>query len=528
MARVLGLDLGSHTIKAVVAETTRRGVVVKDFVTAPVPAEGERLERLKAGLAALAEKGPIVADQIVVAMPGVTLATHPLTLPFSDPKKVEQTLGFEIEGQLPYDLDDAAYDYQLSAAEGGASNLVVGVMKKADLDPALELLQGAKLDPRVVTHSGLAYQSLLAQLPADGAEPGAAVAIVDLGHERVSVAIGRPGGAVEHARTFAGGGLALTKALAKEFGIGLEEAATWKEAHGAVGDEVVGPDAERAAAVFTRALVPVLRELRPTLKAYTAHSRRPVGLVLLCGGTARLRGLAGQLARDLGLPVRPLELPEASRGELRPDQVEAAQAVALALRGAVTGAKASRFNLRRGEFAFKSDFDVLRDKAGQLIAFAAVLLVLLIASGMVRTTVLERREKQVDAKLCEVTQRILGKCEPDYARALNLLKGQESPAAGIPTRSATTLLAELTQRITPDLPVTLEQIVVDLDRISVRCEASTSKNMEDLIASLKQNRCFKEIKEGRVEKNKDGTKVNFRLDIQVECPEDGASAGGEG
>jgi general secretion pathway protein L len=44
--------------------------------------------------------------------------------------------------------------------------------------------------------------------------------------------------------------------------------------------------------------------------------------------------------------------------------------------------------------------------------------------------------------------------------------------------------------------------------------------MEDLIASLKQYQCFKEIKEGRVEKTKDGAKVNFRLDIQVECPED--------
>mgnify|MGYP006154767185 CR=1 FL=1 len=33
-----------------------------------------------------------------------------------------------------------------------------------------------------------------------------AVAIVDIGHERTSVAIGRPRGAVEFARTFPGGG----------------------------------------------------------------------------------------------------------------------------------------------------------------------------------------------------------------------------------------------------------------------------------------------------------------------------------
>jgi general secretion pathway protein L len=282
----------------------------------------------------------------------------------------------------------------------------------------------------------------------------------------------------------------------------------------------VGPDAERAAGAFVRALQPVLRELRPTLKSYTAHTKRPIGQVLLCGGTAKLRGLAGQLQADLGLPVKVIELPTEARGDLRPDQVEAMQAGALALRGAATGAKASRFNLRRGEFAFQSDFDVMRDKAGQLAAFAAVLLVLLVASGIVRNTVLERREKQVDALLCSITQGILGKCEKSYETALNLLKGQESPAAGIPKRSATTLLAELTSRVPASIPVTLDQIVIDLDRVSVRCEAANSKNMEELIAALKQYKCFKEIKEGRVEKSKDGAKVTFRLDIQVECSDE--------
>jgi general secretion pathway protein L len=527
MARVLGLDLGSCTVKAIVAETTMRGSSVKEYRTAPVPAEGDRFQRLEAGLQALLAQGPLQVDQVVVALPGVALATHSLTLPFDDPRKVEQTLPFEVESQLPYDLDEAVFDYQLAATETGRSSLLVGVVKKSELSPVLELLKNAKLDPRIVTHSGLVYQNVIAHLPSSYLEPGSAVAVVDLGHERVSVAIGRPGGTVEHARTFAGGGLALTKALAKEFGIGLEDAASWKEAHGAVGDEVVGPDAERAAGAFVRALVPVLRELRPTLKAYTAHTRRPIGQVLLCGGTAKLRGIAGQLSKDLGLPVRLMELPGEARGAVRPDQLEAAQPIALALRGGATGQRASRFNLRRGEFAFKSDFDVMRDKAGQLVAFAAVLLVLLIASGLVRTTVLERREKQIDAVLCDVTRRVLGRCETDYARAVNLLQGQESPAAGIPKRSATTLLAELTRRVPPDSPVTMDQIVIDLDRITVRCEANNSKNMEDLIASLKQYRCFKEIKEGRVEKSKDGTKVNFRLDIQVECPEDGAS-GGEG
>jgi general secretion pathway protein L len=160
------------------------------------------------------------------------------------------------------------------------------------------------------------------------------------------------------------------------------------------------------------------------------------------------------------------------------------------------------------------------DKFGQLAAFAAVLFVLLIASGIVRNSVLERREKQVDAVLCDVTQRILGKCEKDFTIALSLLKGQESPAAGIPQRSAATLLAELTAHVPPDMNVTFDQMTIDLERISLRCETENSKNLEELISALKTYKCFKEVNEGRVEKSKDGTKVSSRLDIQVECPTD--------
>jgi general secretion pathway protein L len=527
MARILGLDLGSYSVKAVVLETNLRGFTTQAFAEVRC-GEGERLDRIKAVLPELFSKGPFTADTVVVALPGPSLATHQLSMPFSDPKKIEATLAFEVEGQLPFDLSEAVWDYQLASSDEKGSQLMVGVVKRDELSSLLASLKDAKVDPRVVTHPGLVYQNLLAALPASHLpeNPQGAVAIVDIGHERICVAIGRPGQGIEHARTFTGGGAALTRALAVEFKITPAEAAKWKEEHGAVGEAAVGEDAERAAGAFIRGLQPLLRELRPTLKAYTAKTRRTVEKVFICGGTAQLAGLDLQLEKDLGVPVRRLPLPADSNTAIDPAHAAtAAQAFALALRGQATGAKAPRFNLRRGELAFKSDFDFMREKVGQLVTFGLILFVLLIAGGMVRNTVLERREKQVDQVLCDVTQRVLGTCEKNFDKALNMLRGKESPAAGVPRRSAVNLLAELTGRIPTDVPVTMEQIVVDVEgsRIGVRCEATSSKQMEDLISALKTFKCFKEVKEGKVEKSKDGLKVNFRLDVQVECPDEGQS-----
>jgi general secretion pathway protein L len=150
-------------------------------------------------------------------------------------------------------------------------------------------------------------------------------------------------------------------------------------------------------------------------------------------------------------------------------------------------------------------------------------LVLLIASGIVRNTVLERRERAVDAQLCDITQRYIGRCEKNFDIAMNMLQGKESPAANIPRYSAVTMLAELIAHLPTEYPVTADQIVIDLDRVSARFETDSSKHVEDIVAALKTYQCFKEVKEGKLEKNKDGSKVSFRLDIHVECPAEGAT-----
>ena len=513
MARILGLDLGAYSVKGVLLETAMRSAQVRTIVE--VKSNGD----VKAALTELMQKGQFQADQVVVSVPGLSMATHPIALPFSDPKRIESTLAFEVEEQLPFDLSEAAYDYQVSTVDTAGSQLVVGVVKKEELTKLLETLRELKIEPRVVTHPALAFQNLVQQLPATEGP----IALVDIGHERTCVSVARQSVGVELARTFAGGGLALTKALAAEFQIPLAEAQTWKDEHAALGEHVVGPDAERAANAFIRSMQGILRELKATLKSYSARSKRTVETVWLCGGTAKLPGLAEQLSHDLQLPVKVLELPNEVKAATGGPAPQAAQAYTLALRGNASGAKAPRFNLRRGEFAFKSDFDFISDKLGQLVTFGAVLLVLLIASGIVRNTVLERREKALDAMLCDITQRYVGSCQKDFNVALSMLKGQGSPVASIPKRSAVTLLADLTRALPTDFPVTADQVVIDIDRISARFETDSSKHVEDIVAALKTEKCFREVKEGKLEKSKDGGKVQFRLDIQVECPAETSS-----
>src|SRR5262245_54982706 len=221
MARTLGLDLGAYSVKAVLLETAMRSAQVRGF------SEVKNGGDVKAAVTELLQKGNFHPDQVVVSVPGLSMATHAIALPFSDVKRIESTLAFEVEEQLPFDLSEAAYDYQVASLDAAGSQLLVGVVKKDDLTKLLDQLREQKVEPRIVTHPALAASGLLAQVP----PREGAVAIVDIGHERTCVAVGRPAVGVEIARTFAGGGLALTKALAAEFKITMPEAQDWKDQH---------------------------------------------------------------------------------------------------------------------------------------------------------------------------------------------------------------------------------------------------------------------------------------------------------
>jgi len=216
-----------------------------------------------------------------------------------------------------------------------------------------------------------------------------------------------------------------------------------------------------------------------------------------------------------------LRLPAEAANVPASEQPIVAQAFALALRGQIPSAKGPRLNFRRGEFAFRAGFDYMRQRVGVLLTFAAVLLVLLIGSGFVRNSVLSRREAAVDAVLCNITKRVLGQCESNFDRALNRLHGVESPAAAIPKFSAVALLAELTQRIPPDIAVTFDQIIVEPERISLRGETDGSKQIDSIETGIRTFRCFRNVTVGKVQKTKDGQRVSFALDVQIECPEQG-------
>ena len=105
MHRIVGLDQTQDALRVATLQGGFRGFAVQEVRSAPLPKDGEGPERFAGALAGLGLSPPLSADDAVaVALPSAVVATHLVTLPFVDQKRIEQVLPAEVEGAIPFDL----------------------------------------------------------------------------------------------------------------------------------------------------------------------------------------------------------------------------------------------------------------------------------------------------------------------------------------------------------------------------------------------------------------------------------------
>jgi len=504
--KILGLDIGTRIVRGALIEGTAREFAIRATAAVPIEpraaAEGEEAsdprelwrEALASALTELRERLGAQPDAVITALPPAQASSTFLELPFAETKKIEATLGFEVENVLPLDLEEVVYDYQLLARSKGKSELLVGITRAEELEGLLSVLAGAGLDPRVVTLPALgtfALGALACASSLPGAENG--LVFVDLGAERTLVAIAR-GAADGRGRP----ALAFLRSL--EIGIGdLANLANPSLEDGS--DE---------AREIQRRLAAAIRPLRQTITAARTRDTRALDGIRLVGEACRIAGIEPWLERQLGLPVERVDaLPGGADVDL-----SFAQAVGLAIRGLERGR--NLLNFRKGPYAFHGDLSYLKGKLLRVGAAAAVIAVLLGANAFTRLAALEKREAELDEALCSVTVRVLGACENDFHVAISKLRGGDTRVTQIPTVSALDVMNAVIEKIPRDVGLRVTEIETTLDRLRLSGVVDSFEGVERVESALREHGCFGDVRQGRVQKNRED-KVELTLDATYVC-----------
>lgn len=457
--KFVGIDLGTHRIKGVVVTVGMRGVQVHSTFEAEVEAQGDNESQLAAGAAtalrALRDRG-LAHLPVGLAISGGMASYRVLKFPFADAKRINQALGFEIEGQFPHPLVDLTYDHIVAVGQGrrGGQALVVAV-RKAVLEAVTSSYREAGVDLRLVTASPVALAQVLGTditpLAPEQAEGDltASALVVDIGARTTEiVALGDKGPVA--VRSLRRGGRHVTHALSRTYGMDLEAAETAKLTDAFLPHAGVGEldDAQsRSAAVAARAIEVVVREIEQTRLWLRTELRQEVTELRLAGGGVHLRGLAEYLGEQVGLPVTLAE-PNLRLSGAVPDTGWSVYGTAL---GAAVGAVKRPLIRLNDASAIERDAGWLTEQFGALALIGVAVLAFASIDTIVKIRALETELSRHEDELAAVTEEHFGQSllsSAEIEAALAEVEGTDLTRV-LPERGAFEVLQMVTAAASP-------------------------------------------------------------------------------
>jgi general secretion pathway protein L len=536
---ITGIDLGAWSVKFTVLEVgfrhTRVALAHEERIAVDERPFAERQqEALRQGMGHL--PGGTTA---YLALPGEMLTLRVLELPFADARKIDQVVGYEMEGQIIHELHDVLLDHRVLSARGqvtqgdeGCRALVVAARIDA-VRAFLASMQAVNVDPRSLFVAPLLYRPRSAAVVIEGV-PAVCRVIADIGHRRTNLCFVVDDEAV-FARTLHHGGEEITRALqgASAGNWTWEQAEQGKVELGFVASRIrpAATNVEvRVDSVVREALGPLLRDLRQTLTSFSSKDKAPVEEILLCGGGARLSGLMAYLEDELSVPVRPLLAPPEPRegvdGEPLPpldaeptspdaDRFVLADAIAEV---AVRGQK--ELDMRRGEFQYRANFSIIRQRAAHLAVLAAVLVGCVGIFATITLRRLSAEQRVLKAQLETATKELFGPAHMEATDVTAALKRSlRDEMAPLPKATAFDLLDSISSHVPA-----ADRVQINVDSLEIRPKKTLMKGtvdsaaaVDEIVAKLKEIECFEEITKGAVTEVSGGAK-QFSLTIASKCP----------
>src|SRR6516165_1872891 len=198
---LVGLDIGSHTIKAVEREgdSNKTYKLMRWGISAPLAeaiVDGEIMDRqlVTDAISNLLESRGIRSRNVVAAVSGRAVIVKKITMNRLSAEDAQQAVYWEAEQHVPYDINDVSLDFEIlgAAPNDPAQMQVLLVAAKKDMVVSFsDLIREAGLTPIIVDVDSFAAQNAI-EANYDMA-PEEFVAILNVGSEMTNINIGQAG-----------------------------------------------------------------------------------------------------------------------------------------------------------------------------------------------------------------------------------------------------------------------------------------------------------------------------------------------
>ena len=280
------------------------------------------------------ERRTFKAKDVAASLSGNAVIVKKISLPVMTEAELYESIYWEAEQYIPFDVQDVNLDYQIldagtPDAKGTMDVLLVAAKKEKIADYTGVIVQAGR-HPAIVDVDAFALQN--AYELNYGFEPGAVVVLLNAGASAININI-LSGSQSVFTRDVSMGGNAFTEAVQKELNLPYESAEMLKK-----GQDVDGATYEDARAVLRAMTDNVLLEVEKTFDFFKATaSNDRIDRIMLCGGASRVEGFAESLRERFSTeveqfdPFRQVALDAKKVGVDNPDEYAPVAAVAMGL-----------------------------------------------------------------------------------------------------------------------------------------------------------------------------------------------------
>jgi len=306
---VIGLDIGSSAVKLVHLKEAKRGYQLQNFGTTQLPPEAIIDGALMNSTVIVSTIRDLIQSQRVrhkevgIAISGHSVIIKKITLPAMTDEELEESIQWEAEQYIPFDINDVNIDVQVltpEPSEQGQMDVLLVAAKKDMINDYLAVVQEAGLTPMVVDVASFCVENSFEanyDLPVSDT-----IVLVNIGASVININV-LSEGMTSFTRDISMGGNQFTEEIQKQLNVSHDEAEALKLGGGSVADadSVVPQEVERVIAAVSENLA---GEIQRSLDFYAATAAdSQISRIYLSGGTCKLPSLYKVVENKVGVPV---------------------------------------------------------------------------------------------------------------------------------------------------------------------------------------------------------------------------------
>ena len=301
---LVGLDIGSSSVKAVELRRIKKGYEVVNAAVEPLATDtvvdGAIMDALSVSdsISRIFSERKIRTKFVATSVSGHSVIVKKISLPLMNEEELEESIQWEAEQHIPFDIQDVNLDYQLlnPASPSSTTDVLLVAVKKDKILNHTNVITQAGRSPLVVDIDAFAVQNAfdVNYTPASNTT----VALLNIGASIMNIVVTK-GGTPLFTRDVSSGGNQYTDVLQKELNLSFEEAEQIK-----MGKTIEGVPSESVPSLLQSISEVLLLEIQKTFDFFRATSiGDQIQRIYVSGGCAKVFGLLDLLQNKFNLSV---------------------------------------------------------------------------------------------------------------------------------------------------------------------------------------------------------------------------------